>query len=268
MNIIQIHNRIKFWVDETSSARFDAIDIDQAINSTIDLLTEELSDAKRQNHKLTFIQSDEKTRQKLHALIKPKVFSAGDLSGNSILISALPEYFQYFLSLEAIDSDGNIYIVYPMDYNSEKKIEKNPYLRSKVGMVNLAYYNEETDKIRIILPDGKTLSSVNSYYFEKPVTVKYGISYTHSKSFTADDVVIVESSTVEYNSTIYGIGEEITIVTGHLNITSGTVVFGYINTNLHQLAHEEIAKISAESLLRSVDEHEKTEYIKRDNISN
>jgi hypothetical protein len=74
----------------------------------------------------------------------------------------------------------------------------------------------------------------------------------------------VTSESAVYNGVTYLLGSTITIAAPFLQITSGTVIDFYVNSNIGLALHEEIARKGAVNALLSIKEFDKakalTEY--------
>ena len=71
MNIVQLHDRVRFWIDTVASTRFESDDLDQAINAAIVDITDEKYDQSRLNHRGDSFQRTQRVRDELSNLVKP-----------------------------------------------------------------------------------------------------------------------------------------------------------------------------------------------------
>lgn len=265
MNIVELHERVRFWVDETSSPRFDEHDIDQAINISVENIVQEYYDRDRVNNPYKSVQSSQKVRDTLMPLEKLFTFNGGNIINGKILKSAFPDDYWVLLSLTATLSDGEVLPLKATDYNHEQLIERNPYKRPRSGAFKKAYYNEEDTGIRVVIPEGKMVASIKMYYLAMPSKVSYGITIT-SFTGTVDIPVIVTSATFLYNGMNYYHGDQLTILQS-VGSFAGTAVKNYVNPILPELVHEEIAIRSAANLLTSVSMIEKANNLIQKTIS-
>jgi hypothetical protein len=70
MNIVQLHERVRFWVDIVASARFDSLDIDNALNASIDMKVRESYDKNRPMNRSDSFQRVQRVRDELGRLVK------------------------------------------------------------------------------------------------------------------------------------------------------------------------------------------------------
>jgi len=259
MNIIQLHERVRFWLDIAGSARFDPFDIDNAINAGMNDIVDQKYQGNRPMTQGDSFQRSQKLRDELSSIVKEVSINTTFIVPSPVLvpIELFPADFLHLVAIKCVSSfrDHNCW---PLSYDRLNEIQNNPYRRPRQVPFAKVYYIESSTGIRLYHslstpPNAATLS-----YISKPIQWKYGIDYTSSKSFVIGNVVIANSDVVVYNGSNYLRGDEITIVTGVLNITSGTVNFDYVNSNINLPLHEEIARKAAINALISIKEFDKS----------
>lgn len=266
MNIVQLHERVRFWLDVVRSPRVDSYDIDNALNIAITDLVDEKYDIARMNHKGDAFELTQRVRDELYPLVVPDDTDTNlVLSTNTVTkasIDALAKKYRYLLSVK-IEKDSEEYPAYPLSHDRLNVIQKNPYRRSTFSEPVMVYYIQNETGIEIIMPSGESPDVVFINYLKDPAIVVYGLEKTSTYTFTVNDTCIVVTDTAVYNSVTYVLGDVITIVAGHLNLTSGTAVFGYTNSDLPPSLHDEIAAKAAINLLITIGNIEKASIIEK-----
>lgn len=263
MNIGQLHERVRFWLDRVATARFEPSDIDIAIN----IATEDIIEEKYSGSKLLpgdSFQKTQKLRDELSKLVKTATPTMTITTNTVMLLTAnMPSSFSHLLAIALTDSDSVEHNCWPQSYDRINVNEKSPYRRKRTAPFAKVYYNELSTGIKIThaFTSNPTLATI--YYLSTPVAWSYGNEYTSTKSFTVADIIIAVSDTVIYNGVTYHVGDAITIVTGHLTITSGTVIFDYIASDINEQLHEAIGRRAAINALLTIGETAKaTELVK------
>lgn len=255
MNIVQLHERTRFWLDQVGSARFEPFDIDNAINSGMNDLVEQKYQSTRLINRGDSFQRTQKLRDELSNIVK-KIEPATTNSTNKSLVpvALIPAGYKYLLAIAAYN--GSNYPGTPLTYDRRFEIEKNPFRRLRSKPFPKVYYIENEEGIEML----HALTNVTKaiiYYLVEATQWKWGIDYTSTKAFTVGNVVLVNSDLVVYNGSNYLRGDPITIVQGHTNITSGTVLYDYVSSNINSNLHEEIARKGAINALLSIKEFDK-----------
>ena len=70
MKIVQLHERVRFWVDVVASTRFESEDLDNAINVAIDNKVRESYDQSRPMNRSDAFQRVQRIRDELGPLVK------------------------------------------------------------------------------------------------------------------------------------------------------------------------------------------------------
>jgi len=265
MNIVQLHERVRFWIDVVASTRFEIADINNAINAAVESKILETYEQMLPLNKSDSFQRTQKAREILAPLIykADKDTTGFSIAANKISIN-IAENYQYSLlvSLKVTINDQE-YDCEPLTYDKKNRISRNPFRRPRLTPSAKIYYIEENGGIRIVCPVSLAVTNFELYYIKKPGWVGYGIEYDHTHAFEVSNRVLVLSDTV-YNGINYVLGNEIIIEAGHLSITSGLVTFGFIECPLPSFTHEEIARRAAINCLMTAGQAEKAKLIREE----
>jgi hypothetical protein len=279
MNIVQIHERIRFWLDIVGSSRFEASDIDVAMNTSQHDMVEERYEASKKMGTGDSFQKTQKLRDELKTLVvyndtdtdlvlsSSSHIPAGDTTRHALITAAsFPEDYKYLLCV-AFRDDSTAkakYNCWPLTYNRQNLLNRNPFRRVRYAPFSKQYFIESNEGIMIYhaLPSSLDISRIEIFYLKEPIFWHYGIEKTLADTLVVASVVIVVSETAVYNGTTYLRGDEITIVAGHTNITSGTVLDNYTTSDITSVLHEDIARNSAIDLLISIRDFDKVKMLK------
>lgn len=263
MNIVQMHEVVRFWLDTIRSPRHEAEEIDKALNISIDKIIDEKYTHASLLHASDAFQKTQKVRDQLGKIVTRLSVSGGELempspisSGEGKVNIVNPDNFRYLLDFMLYEGTTG-YICYPTDFNSKNTLKKNPFRKPRTGSYSKTYYVEEDGGYLILYPESLTLTNAVIFALRKPADVKYGFEYDDTKTFNAGEKIIVAEKGTIYNSIKYNIGDEITIGT-ETSIESGLVVHGYTNCELSHTLHEEISRRAAVEILRSTGQQEKS----------
>lgn len=257
MNVVQLHERVRFWLDTVGSARFEPFDIDNAVNAAMNDIVDQKYQSSRVAGRGDSFQRSQKLRDELSSIVKAvQINTTGSVSPALAPKASFPADYKYLAAISVFN--GNTYNCWPLTYDRLNVIQANPYRRPRQVPFAKQYYVESETGISIHHSLSANPTSVTIHYISQPIQWAYGIDYTSSKSFVAGNVVIASSESVVYNGATYLRGTAITIVTGHENITSGTVVYDYTNSNINLPLHEEIARKAATFALISIKEFDKS----------
>lgn len=273
MNIVQLHERVRFWVDIVSSTRFESEDIDNALNAAIDNKVRESYDQNLPLNRSDAFQRTQRIRDELGPLVKSLDGDELSVVGHLISLSASDELnFRYLLSLKIQFESASGVIgwqpCFPITYDRKNIISRNPFRRVRSTPNTKIYYIEENGSWRIIssITSYYDIDAVEFFYLSNPAIVNYGIEYDEDKLFTNGNVLYVVEETV-YNSVTYKIGSKIIVTGGILSITSGLVVFNYVDCDLRASAHEEISRRAAINCLFTANETAKANSLMQEIIA-
>lgn len=262
MNIVQMHETVRFWLDTVRSPRQETEEIDRAINLVIDKLVEEKYEYLSMIHPRDSFQKTQKVRDELGRLVKRITVANGGaavtvgIKETDIVLSE-PDSFRHLLDLSVVISDDK-YVCFPIDLNHKNMVDRSPFKRPRITKAPKIYYFEREGNFTIMHPANSVISEVDFYILRNPVPVKYGIEYDESgPGFGSGEKVIVAKKGTVYSAVSYSIGDVITIGSGILNIDSGLVVSNFVNCELNITLHEEIARRAAIEILRATGEERK-----------
>lgn len=262
MNIVQIHERTRFWLDRVATARFDSFDIDNALNIALN----DLVDAKYNGSKLNpgdSFQKTQKIRDDLSSIVKigesGSTITISNSTGSTLITKAgLPADFRYLLCIAFYETATIKHNCWPLSYDRENVVEPNPYRRVRTGPFPKLYYNESNLGIKITHPFSGNPNKVVIYYLANPVQYSYGIERLPAFTFTVNPTsVIVTSETVVYNAVTYLLGTKFNI-TSPASFTSGTVISDFTESDINVNLHEQIARRAAINALITIGEREKS----------
>lgn len=263
MNIVQLHERVRFWLDSVSSPRFESQDIDNGLNVAIEMKIMETYDQNRPMNRSDSFQRTQRCRDILGPLVKLAVSgtSGFTFANNKITIASTSDY-RLLLSL-GIVIGSTTYECNPLTYDRKTKLASNPFRKVRMTPNARMYYNEIDGNIEITHAYTGALSNFSLYYLKNPLLVNYGIEYTSTKAFNNGNIIYAVEQTV-HNGVTYKIGDAITIVNPFLNITSGLVTFGYVDCELRSLVHEEISRRAAINCLMTTGSTDKVELLRKE----
>ncbi len=265
MNIVQLHERVRFWVDAVASTRFEIADINNAINAAVESKTLETYEQMLPMNRSDSFQRTQKAREILAPLIRKadKDLTGFGITGNKITINIAENYPYSMLVSLKVTINGTEYDCEPLTYDRKNRNSRNPFRRPRLTPSAKVYYIEEENGINIIHSHSSAITNFELYFIRKPGWVGYGIEYDHTATFAIGNRLLVLADTI-YNGNMYLLGNEIIIVPGHLSITSGLVTFGYIECPLPAFTHEEIARRAAINCLMSAGQADKAKLIREE----
>lgn len=266
MNIVQLHERVRFLVDVVSSTRFESTDIDNAINISLDNKVRESYDQSRLQNRSDAYQVVQRVRDELGPLVKKLTKDNGlTINSSDISLSDSVDNYRYLLAFRIKDTSGSWYNLYPLSHDRINVIPVNPYRRVRLTPFPKFYYIER-EGLWEIQHNLETIEDAEIYYLSDPTSYRYGQEDSGSKTFSENDVVYAVEETV-YNGTTYTIGQKIVIVAGALSITSGTVLWDYDQSEIRASTHEEIARRGAIQCLLTAKQYDKAKALQSEIIS-
>ena len=268
MNIVQLHERVRFWIDTVGSARFESQDIDNAINAAMNDIVDEKYKASRAISKGDSFQRSQKIRDELSSIVKVADTTGGaditisnPVTGSQSLIpiASFPSTYRYLLSAALYDAVPAAHNCWPLTYDRLNIIGDNPFRRPRLLPKSKQYFIESSLGITFYHAFGVAATRAILYYLKNPTLFNFGIerdsSYTWTVSGTA---VIVTSEAMVYATTSYVLGDEVTITTPNLTITSGTVIDTFTESDINIQLHELIARRAAINSLLTIKEFDKS----------
>jgi len=265
MNIVQIHDRVRFWIDSVASARFESSDIDQAINNAVREIVDEKYDHSRLNHRGDSFQRTQRIRDELINLVKP-IDTDGSLTltklADHVLVTTPPDDYKYLLAI-ALYVGTTMYPCWPLSYDRLTVINRNPFRRVKSTPQAKLYYIEETNGVKIYHPFAEAApTKVKLYYLADPVDAFYGYEKGPADSIGLNTDFICSLSPTDYDGTEYVSGTELTTDGVTAVITYGLAVTDFVNPSINGLLHEEIARRAAMNCLLSAGNFDKYKMLK------
>ena len=259
-----MHENVRFWLDTIRSPRQESEEIDKAIDIASDKIVDEKYTYASTFHTRDSFQKTQKVRDQLSILVKRLSQSKGGLTipvpstlGESHLVLANPEQYRHLLDI-AVFSGSTRYVCWPVDLNHRNLLDRNPFRKTRTGAFPKFYFSEEEGKILVIHPEDIALNDAEIFILKYQRKAKYGFEAdeTYGGFGAGKQIIVAEHGTV-YSGNEYSIGDLITIGGGITNITSGKVVYDFVNSELSVTLHEEITRRAAIEILRSTGQAEK-----------
>jgi hypothetical protein len=263
MNIVELHERVKFWTDLVQSARFEASDIDNALNAAMNDIVEQKYYSTKRGKGDSF-QRTQKIRDELRTLVTEFDTDTGNVldnhTGYSIIpYTSYPVDYKYLLCIKIVKGSTD-YNCWPLSYDRVNSFPSNPFRRARLTPFPKAYYNEGAEGIRIT--HAITAPDRAIYYYLKQATQwAYGIEYTFTHSFTNGQQFIVTSESAVYNGVTYLRGTAVSAAPPSLNLTSGTAVAFHVNSDVNTNLHEMIARQAAVNLMITIQKFDQAKAI-------
>jgi hypothetical protein len=241
MNIVQIIEKVRHFRDLSHSPRVTPQSIIEDIRTAINNIIKDRYDNFKMAKSYSF-QSTQNLRDQLGDLVKQA--SVIVAVGNLLPKASFPADYRHIVAA-SIKVDSKDYWVVPTMYDELRTLDIDPFSQPTIESPAQVYYTEQNTGLVVHYGTQGTLQSGYFFYIKEPVQVEYGTEYDSTHTFAVGNVVIAVEITV-YHGVTYQIGQAITIVTGFTNITSGLVVYGYVNTDMPVLLHEEIVLSAAQ----------------------
>jgi len=269
MNIVEQFERIKFWLDVVASPRFDISVIENALNDALFSVTDSKYESSQKQLSQDSFQRTQKVRDQLSNLVATP---EGWIDGGAAVVEPFQNTYTVSLTSEEkyrylLCARGksvlttNIFNLWPLTYNRKNMVTNNPYRKPRSTFFGKWYYIEKGSDLIIYTPTTETTITVEVYYLKNPDKARWGNEYTSAKQFIQGNVVIPLETTVYGNQT-YKLGQNFTIASTPLTITSGKVLFDHEETDLNQQTHEAVCRIAALNLLLTTRETDKYKELK------
>jgi hypothetical protein len=265
MNIVQLHERVRFWIDTVASTRFESEDIDQAIINSTNEVVDEKYDHSRLNHRGDSFQRTQRVRDELSDITK-ELDTDGSLTlaqhTGYALISTFPEDYRFLTGI-AVFVGSLRYNCWPLTYDRKNVIDSNPFRRVRSGLFPKCYYIESEGNIKVYHPYLETApTKVEISYLANPIEVFYGYEKGPSDTIGYPIDCIASLSPTRYDSVDYKAGDTFTTNASFSNIDYGLAVVDWINPNINGFLHEEISKRAAANCLLTAGNFEKYKALK------
>ena len=260
MNIVQLHDRVRFWTDTVGSARFDADDIDQSINNTIKEIVDEKYDHSKLNHNQDSFQRTQRIRDELSNITK-ELDTDGSLNmtnnDDHVLVDTFPDNYRFLLAI-ALYVGSSKYNCWPLTYDRKNTIDLNPYRRVRNGIFTKCYYIEYDQGIKIYHPfSSSSPTKIEIAYLSDPIDVSFGTEVGPSGVVGLNTPVIASQTPTSYDGTEYKSGDEFTTNGVTDTIDYGNVVKDFTDPNINGFLHEEVAKRAAANCLLTAGDFDK-----------
>jgi len=264
MNILKIHDLVKFWIDEYQSPRQEDDEIDAAIWSAAKQITEERYDASKINHPGDTVDNSQRVRDELHTLVQKTTKDGTDpfiIEPNDsyrIDMVDFPEAYKYLLALEITDeatpadvaaADWRIVEAVPIDWKRDW-LKRNPYRKPKVtGPFTRDYYEQYATFMQLHTAGDPQYAAIT--FLAEPVENYIGVERAAGFSVTSSDYVIALGD-ITYSGTDYVRGDLVYMAVT-TTWTGDDILTNFVDTDLPDTLHEELAKKATIFLLERVD---------------
>lgn len=262
MNIIQQHIGVKARLDEIGSPRFAYFQIDHALNiATLDILREKMAGAIEFGKRNSF-QKTQVIRDELYTLIrKRRSDDANPITIAGKLIGALPSdagnIYRNLLLLKITINNTLVDYCIPIQYEEKPELFKNPYLRPQNTYPYQFYYMETSNGFECFTANaGDIINIAEIEYVAQPMEVSYGIEKVGAYLFAQEGM----SCICVTNCTIAGLQYVVgTKVFPNINdqLTSGTIVIDYVDSNMPLQLHVDIVNRAAKQLVLDTENYNK-----------
>lgn len=257
MNILQLHDMVKFWIDEYGSPRQRPIDIDRALWASSKAIVEEKYDHTKQNHNEDSIERFQRVRDELYTIVKTTSLGsyAVTIVNNVIAASKIPEAYKYLLLLEVTalvsgtpDEDTEWQICESVSLDQKRDfLTRNPYRKPVSNAMYQRQYYEENVNGFLIHSAVSDLNYAKISYLEEPSETFIGYERAPGWTSIANQTAIAMGDVI-VNTTEYSRGSLFTLVAGD-TFSGDNILTSSNNTNLPITLHEEIAKKAAHYIL-------------------
>lgn len=265
MNIVELHERVRFWTDLVQSSRFEPSDIDNALNAAMNDIVEQKYYSTRRGRGDSF-QRTQKVRNELQTLVKfldtdtPGAILQNYSGYSEIPYTSYPTDYKYLLCIAIYDGSTK-YNCWPLTYDRENAFPDNPFRRARIDMFPKAYYNESARGIKITHAIPSPTKAI-FYYLAQATQWAYGIEWGITHSFSLGQTFIITSESAVYNGGTYLRGTQVVAQpTPSLNLTSGTAVSNYVNSDVNSNLHEMIARQAAVNLMITIQKFDQAKAI-------
>lgn len=260
MNIVQLIEKIRTLIDHVNSPRYDETTICEFIDTAIDKICLDRYQNIKKEKRYSF-EAIQRIKDELYTLVKSSPTITA--TGNILPIASYPVDYRFMLDLNVI--------IDTIEYNSEsttydllKENSRNPHRRPTLVYPDRVYHLESNTGLTLNFGDSGTLASGIYNYLKMPLKVKYGVERVGVYVFTVDTAVICASLVCVLNAVTYYLGDEIAALNTE-TLTSGTVVEQFVNTDIPQTLHEEIAKTTVELMTLSNENYNKNKFMEKEN---
>lgn len=258
MNIIQQHERTRFYMDQVRSPRYLPETLNEALNvATLSIINDRYDNIKKMRRAKNYsFQAVQRVRDELYTIVKNS--GAIVAAGNYLPIASYPTDYKYMLQSWAT-IDGTEYRCSPTSYDEDLDYA---FKRPQISEPERVYWIESNLGVEILFGDSGTLASGRFWYISIPATVAHGIIRTAAYVYPANTTAICYTSTCVINAVTYTIGQTITVLAAQ-TLTAGQAVDGYTNSDLPDTLHDEICRRAAEQLSGTAENYNKMQVLDR-----
>ncbi len=275
MNILQLHDRVKFWIDEYGSPRQRPASIDGALWASSKAIVDEKYDHSKQNHNQDSVERFQRVRDELYTLVKatPIGASAIAIANNVIAASEIPEDYKYLLLMEVValssgtpDANTEWTICDPVTLDQKRDfLKRNPFRKPKNdGLFNRNYYEENISGF-LLHSEISSLNYAKMSYLKEPDETYIGVERVAGYSPVIGRSAIATGDVV-YSGNSYRRGQMFTLA-GATTFAGDDVLTDFTNTDIPITLHEEIAKKAASFILDKSNLFAKAAAFKQDILS-
>lgn len=265
MNIVQIHQKSKFYLDSVRSPRFPHSTVDKAVNTAINTIVNDRYDAIRRAEKDGSFQVSQRLRDEIYTLVYPGTVTP--VAGTKRFdIKAVYKTYWLLASMKVNISGKEINTI-PLTYDELNVIEVNPFSRPSIDYPERVYRIEAYDGVTVDFGPIGNLNSASIYFIKEPVTVELGTVLEAGVIENSTMIICYMDGQIDYKDENGNVteshflkeGEELTIYTpgGYAEIVSGIYVKDYVNSDLPTMLHEEICKEAAKVLSGTVENYDR-----------
>lgn len=258
MNIIQIHERVYFYLDRSRTARFYRWQVTQALREAIKLEVDEtLGSEMLDPSKPKFFEATQKIRDKLNTIIKSLVIVP---TVNNI---AYPADYYRLITIECTIA-GKVKYSRPTTYGMLGPLKENPFRKP----TNLKPYHVENATGYEIQRDATgTFSTSTMMYIKNWAQVSIGQEadlISAGAGVLVNTTAYIATEVSVHNSVTYQPGDQFT--SANTNLTSGQViaVSKITNCDLPIITHESIAKTAASILQGTLKNFDSSAYLEKE----
>jgi hypothetical protein len=257
MNIVQIHQKTKFYLDSVRSPRFPHQTIDKAINTAIHTIVNDRYDSIRKADREGTFQVSQRLRDEIYTLVYPGTVTPVPGTKRFDIKAAYPEY--WLLASMKVTISGKEINTIPLTYDEHNVVENNPFARPSIEYPERVYRIEAYDGVTINHGAIGNLSSGSVYFIKEPITANLGTIVDSGYIDAGTTVICYMDGVLEDGPTNYITlleGDEY-IPSNQTLVISGIFVINHTNCDLPSMLHEEVCKEAAKVLSGTVENYDR-----------
>lgn len=265
MNIVQIHQKSKFYLDSVRSPRYPYKTVTKAVNTAIHTIVNDRYDAIRKADREGTFQVSQRLRDEIYTLVYPGTVTPVPGTKRFDIKAAYPDY--WLLASMKVTISGKEINTIPLTYDEQNVIENNPFSRPSIDYPERVYRIEAYDGITINHGELGSLTLGSIYFIKEPVQTDLGTVL--SSGIITDQTAIIcymdgqigyyDGGGNLYDTITLEEGDELTIDIpgGYAQILTGIFVKDYVNCDLPSMLHEEVCKETAKVLSGTVENYDR-----------